>query len=120
MTREMTCILCPMGCRLKVMQELDGKVLVFGNTCKRGEQYGIQELAAPMRVVTSSVRVHGSRLPLCPVKTKGQLPKASIAQALEEIRQIQVEAPITIGQVLLPDVAGSGISIVATANRDSA
>ena len=118
MTKNMTCILCPMGCRLTVKQEADGAVHVAGNSCKRGEQYGIQELTAPMRVVTSSVRVRGGQLPLCPVKSRGQLPKARIAEALKAIRTIQIEAPVKIGQVLLEDVVGTGVPIVATANRD--
>ena len=55
--REMICINCPMGCPLTVTQDDDGKITVTGNTCKRGEAYGITEMTAPKRVVTSIVRV---------------------------------------------------------------
>ena len=69
--KEYTCIVCPMGCPLKVELE-DGKVLkVTGNTCPRGEKYAITESTAPRRVLTSTVRVTGGHLPLCPVRTKG-------------------------------------------------
>lgn len=113
---EMTCILCPMGCRLLVSQDEAG-VHVRGNTCARGAQYGEQEWKSPMRVVTSSARVDGAALPLCPVKTLGQVPKGSIGQVLGEIRRLRVAAPVCIGQVLIPDAAGTGVSVVATANR---
>lgn len=114
---EMTCILCPIGCRLTVSKD-EGGVTVKGNGCKRGEQYGAQELLSPMRVVTSSVRVDGAELPLCPVKTVGQVPKASIDQVICEIRKARAKPPLKIGQVIIPDVAGTGVSVVATANRN--
>lgn len=112
----MVCILCPMGCRLTVTRQEDGEVSVQGNTCKRGQAYGVQELLNPMRVVTSSVRLNGGRHPLCSVKTKGQVPKASIPQVLEAIRVARAQAPVHIGQVILEDVAGTGVPLVATSN----
>ena len=36
------CIMCPMGCSLTI-EEIDGQVVVKGNTCKRGEIYGKEE-----------------------------------------------------------------------------
>lgn len=116
MKREMTCILCPMGCRLEVTQDEAGAIFVTGNTCKRGAQYGEQEFLSPMRVVTSSVRVAGGARPLCSVKTAGQVPKQAIGRVLGEIRSAIMPAPVAIGQVLLRDVAGTGVNLVATSN----
>ena len=116
MTREMTCIICPMGCRLTA--EIEGEAIrVRGNTCKRGETYAVQEVTCPMRTVTSLIAVEGAALPLCPVKTRAQVPKEKIGEVLAQLRGARVKAPVKIGQVLIADVAGTGVDIVATANR---
>ena len=116
MTRELTCIICPMGCRLTA--EIDGeRITVSGNTCKRGEAYALQEITCPMRTVTSLIAVDGAALPLCPVKTARQVPKAKIGEVLAALRTARANAPIRVGQVLIADVAGTGVDIVATANR---
>ncbi len=114
-TKEMICIRCPLGCHLKVERE-GANFRVSGNTCKRGEEYGEQEMRCPMRVVTSSVRVSGGVRPVCAVRTAASVPKASIAQVLREIAFIRPQAPVVIGQVLAEDVAGTGVRLVAAAN----
>ena len=114
-TMEMTCIRCPMGCRLTVTQEGDS-FTVTGNTCRRGEEYGIQEMRCPMRTVTSSVRVTGGRRPVCSVKTAQNVPKADIEAVLEVIRTLKLEAPVAIGDVVCANIAGTGVDLVATAN----
>lgn len=116
--KEMTCIRCPMGCRLSVAYDGDNYT-VTGNTCKRGEEYGIQELRRPMRVVTSSVRVKGGVRPVCAVKTAQPVPKSAVREILHAIAALQPEAPITIGQVLDDNIAGVGAALVATANNRS-
>lgn len=115
-TREITCIACPMGCRLSVWQDENGKVNVQNHSCKRGVAYGIQEFTAPMRMVTSSVYVQGGQRRLCAVKTNENLPKEKIADVLHALRDVQVQAPVYIGQVILKDVAGALVDVVATAN----
>jgi len=35
---------------------------------------------------------------------------------MEEIRKMEVSAPVSIGDVIIPDCAGTGVSIVATRN----
>ena len=80
-TREMTCIGCPMGCRLSVKREGD-EITVTCNTCPRGDKYARQEFTNPMRTVTSSVFVRGGKMPLCSVKTRDTISKASIPEAL--------------------------------------
>lgn len=115
--RNLTCIVCPMGCRMTV-SEVDGQLRVTGNTCPRGEKYAIQEVTLPTRVITSSVKLTGGALPLCPVKTAAPVPKAMIPQCLAAIRAIHAAAPVRIGQVLADDLAGTGVALVATANRE--
>ena len=114
-TQEMICIRCPLGCRLTVTQDGDN-ITVTGNTCRRGMEYGIQEMRCPMRVVTSSVRVTGGQRPVCSVKTADAVPKASIPDVLEALRSVHVAAPVRIGDVIVPDIAGTGVDLVATAN----
>lgn len=114
-TKEMICICCPMGCRLRAVRE-EGAVSVTGFTCKRGEAYGIQEMTCPMRTVTSSVRVTGGVRPVCSVKTAAQVPKEAIGRVLEAIRVMQVDAPVHIGDVLAENIAETGAKLVATAN----
>ncbi|HCD45485.1 MAG TPA: NAD(FAD)-dependent dehydrogenase [Lachnoclostridium sp.] len=113
--REMICIRCPLGCPLTVRMEGD-QVEVTGNSCSRGEEYGKKEVLSPTRVVTSSVRVMGGDLEMVPVKTKEDIPKDKIFACMEEIRKMEVSAPVSIGDVIIPDCAGKGVSIVATRN----
>ena len=112
---KMICINCPKGCELEVTQAEDGTVTVTGHTCPRGETYGRSELVNPTRMVTGLVRVAGMRKPL-PVKTKTAIPKGKIDATLFALHQATVQLPVKIGDVIIPDVAGTGVDIVATAN----
>lgn len=113
MKRELICIVCPQGCHLTVTEE-NGSYTVTGNTCKRGEAYGVKEVTAPRRVITSTVKLAGGRLPRMPVKTNGDIPKELIFQCMEEINHITVTAPVKAGQVVLPNVLDTGVDVVAT------
>lgn len=113
--KELICIRCPLGCNLTA--ELDGKgevQNVSGNTCPRGAEYAKKELTSPTRMVTSTVPVVGGDQPRVPVKTADDIPKDKIVACMEAIRSLTVNAPVTCGQVLLSDAAGTGISIIAT------
>lgn len=113
--RIITCIGCPMGCQLTAQVE-DGKLAsVTGYTCKRGKEYAEHEVTAPTRMVTSVLAVEGSPVPLC-VKTAQAIPKALIKDCLSEIRRAHPALPIAIGDVIVPDVCGTGVNVVATRN----
>lgn len=113
--RELICICCPLGCPLTV--KADGEnTSVTGNTCSRGAEYGKKEVLSPTRVVTSSVPVTGGEIEMVSVKTKQDIPKNRIFACMEEIRKTRVSAPVRIGDVVIPDCAGTGISVVATKN----
>lgn len=114
-TRELTCICCPLGCALTVTIDGD-RIDVTGNSCSRGAEYGRKEVLSPTRVVTSSVHVMGGEIDMVPVKTKQDIPKDKIFACMKEIRKITAEAPVAIGDVLIPDCAGTGVAIVATRN----
>ncbi len=113
--RQLTCIGCPMGCALTVEMDDDGYVWsVTGNTCKRGENYGKKEVTNPTRIVTTTVRVNGGEMGAVPVKTKWDIPKDKIFDCVEELKNIVLTAPVHLGDVVLKDVAGTGVPVVAT------
>ncbi len=112
MKRELTCIVCPIGCALTV--ELDGGkvVSVSGNTCPRGKAYAVDECIAPKRTLTTTVRCEGGEL-LC-VKTATPIPKEKVHDAMKIINNAHPHLPISIGDVIIEDVYGS--KVVATKN----
>lgn len=112
---ELTCISCPLGCPLKVEADSDGNVLsVTGNTCKRGEAYGRKEVTAPTRTVTSTVRLLGGSMPVVPVRTREDIPKGKIFDVMEAVRRASAQAPVHIGDVIIADIAGTGVDLIAT------
>lgn len=114
--RELTCIGCPLGCAVTVVLE-DGEILsVKGNTCKQGEIYARKEVTHPTRIVTSTVRVEGGSAPMVSVKTKTDIPKDKIFDCVDALKTVVVQAPVSIGDVILKNVAGTGVDIVATKN----
>ena len=117
---ELTCIGCPMGCPLIVTMEDGAVASVTGNTCPRGDAYARKEVTAPTRIVTSTVKVTGGTLPAVSVKTAGDIPKGKIFDCVRALKDVAVPAPVSIGQVIVPDVAGTGVAIVATKNIDKA
>lgn len=111
---ELTCINCPMGCPLVVTMENGEVVSVTGNTCKRGEIYGRKEVTNPTRIVTSSVEVEGGEVNRVSVKTKEDIPKGKIFDCARALKGVCVKSPVHIGDVVLKDVAGTGVDVIAT------
>lgn len=114
--KNLICINCPLGCMLTVA--MDGKeiVSVAGNTCRRGDTYARKELTNPTRIVTSTVRVLGGSESMVSVKTKEDIPKGKVLECVRALKDVVVPAPVKIGDVILEDAAGTGVSIVATKN----
>ena len=112
--RELTCIVCPRGCQLKV--ELDGdKILgVSGNICKRGEAYAVSECTSPTRTVTTTVRCASGKV--VSVKTSAPVPKAKVFDVMREINSTTAPDGIKIGDVIIKNVAGTDSDILATSN----
>ena len=118
--RKLTCIGCPMGCPLTVVMNGKEVVSVTGNTCKRGDVYARKEVTDPTRIVTSTVRVSGGSIPMVSVKTKEDIPKDKIFECVRALKGIQVPAPVHIGDIILKNVADTGVDIVATKNVEYA
>ena len=113
MKKAITCIVCPRGCAMTA-EILDGKITVTGNTCPRGEKHAIAELTAPVRTLTTTIRVANREDTMVPVKSAAPVPKGSMFELMSCIRALRVNAPIAIGEVLLR--TPEGISFVATAS----
>ena len=108
--KELTCIVCPRGCRLTIDDDLN----VTGNFCPRGAIYAKDELTNPKRMITSIVRVKNRDNTMVSVKTSTSIPKAKIFDVLKEIEKVKVEAPTHIGQIVIKDVLGTGSDIIIT------
>ncbi len=119
-TRELICINCPLGCGLTVTLKDKEVVKVEGNTCPKGEAYGKKEVTDPTRIVTSTVRVSGGVLPVVSVKTASDIPKGKIMDCAEALKSVQVQAPVAAGDVVLENVCGTGVSVIATKNVSAA
>ncbi len=113
---QLICIGCPVGCLITVKRNQDGSLDITGNTCKKGEAYARSEMTAPVRTVTSIIRVNGGEGKVIPVKTAQEVPKGKIADCMKEIRQRMVQAPVKVGDVLIENIAGTGIDVIATGN----
>lgn len=111
---ELTCINCPLGCALTVASENGSVLSVTGNTCQRGEAYARAEITAPTRIVTTSVPVAAGSCPMVSVKTASAIPKDKIFDCISALKNVTATAPIAIGDVILQNVAGTGIDMVAT------
>lgn len=109
-----TCICCPLGCRIEVALDENGQVSeVSGYTCKRGADYAAQEAAAPERMVTAVLCVSGCLEPVS-VKTQRPVPKAAMKDVLAAVAALRLDAPVAAGDVLIEDVCGTGVAVVAT------
>ncbi len=109
--KELICIVCPNGCHLKVDEE--NGYAVTGNKCDRGVEYGKTELCNPVRVVTSTVKLTSAYSSRLPVKTSAPIPKSLVFDAMNVIDDLTVSAPVSVGQVLVNDLLGTGVSLVA-------
>ena len=114
-TKKYTCVVCPEGCSITVESGDGGEVLsVSGNRCPRGEKYVRSEAVCPVRTITTTVGVRGGSAVVCPVRTAEPVPKAKMQEIMAVLRAMTVPAPVRAGQVLIPDVCGTGVSVVAT------
>ena len=110
-TKKLTCICCPLGCSIEADMQA-----VRGNGCPNGEKYAHTELTAPVRTLTSTVALVNSKsgMRLAPVRSSEPIPKDQLFDCMKEIANISVSAPVRIGDTVLQNAAGTGISIIIT------
>ncbi|MGE5615215.1 MAG: DUF1667 domain-containing protein [Bacillota bacterium] len=119
MEKEMICIVCPKGCILRVNAPAGAAVThadVLGNKCKRGAVYAVNECTNPVRVLTTTVKIDGGRLPMAPVKSSRPLPKGLLFDCMKVINACTAAAPLKVGDIVIKDILGTGIDIISTSN----
>jgi len=109
-----TCIVCPIGCEIKLKVK-EGKIeAMSGNKCSQGIEYAKQEYYNPQRVLTTTVRVKEGKLPLVPVRTDRPISKRMLKKCMRYLAKIEVRAPIRLGQVIIRNVLNTGANVVST------
>lgn len=111
--RNMTCIICPMGCSITVKMEGEKITEITGNTCKRGAAYAESEVCHPERTLTTTMLCEDGQM--LSVKTDRPIPKAELMACMDQVNAHTAALPVSIGDILIRDVFGS--NIVATENK---
>ncbi|MGV8146731.1 MAG: DUF1667 domain-containing protein [Alkaliphilus sp.] len=118
--REIICITCPVGCKLKVELKTqkkcgpEDKLIIEGNLCEKGIEFAKNEITNPKRVICSTVRTTFKELPRLPVRTDGEISKELIFALMKEINMVVVAYPVECGDVVLKNALNTGINIIAT------
>jgi len=116
--RKVTCIVCPLGCEATVTIQ-NGKIIKIENLeCPRGKDYVLKEIEAPTRDFFTTIRVRGAGVPVCPVRATQPVPKEKLLDCSKELAKIALDAPIKIGDVIVKNLLGLGIDIIATRNLE--
>jgi CxxC motif-containing protein len=113
--RKLTCIVCPSGCSIDVNQDVD-PWSIAGNLCPRGIHFARKELTNPTRTVCSTARTSSATVRCLPVRTRGEVPLASVRSVMSEISRLVVDRETRTGDTLIENVAGTGVAVVATAD----
>lgn len=116
-SKELTCIVCPRGCKLTVKQ-IEDEFQVSGNFCKRGIDYGIKEVVNPVRKVTSTVRISGAKYKRLPVITDQEISKGEMFRVMEELNKVTIEAPIKYGDIIIKNILDTDVNIIASRSME--
>ncbi|MGI6117571.1 MAG: DUF1667 domain-containing protein [Bilifractor sp.] len=118
MKKQIICTVCPNGCRIDAEGTEDKIISLTGNKCKRGEVYATNEFFHPVRILTTTMKTTSKEHPLIPVRSKEPIPKEKMMDAMKEIRKTVAKTPIHTYDVLIEDICGTGIPIVATGDLE--
>lgn len=114
MTKDIICTVCPTGCTIHVEGENGSITNIEGFSCPRGKIYAENEFISPVRILTSTAKVQNSKTPLVAVRSKTPVPKDKLFDCMDEIRKLNLKAPIKRGDVLIENICGTGVDIVAS------
>ena len=114
MKKEIICTVCPRGCHIQVEGEGEQILSVEGQGCKRGLEYASAEFAHPVRILTTTVKLAGQNSDLLPVRSSKPLPKEKLFECMDVIRATVVNLPVSRYDVIIQDICGCGVDIVAT------
>ena len=113
MKKDIVCIICPQSCHLTV-EEINGNLLVTGNECKRGERHGIKEYTNPERILTTTIAIKNGTQVRLPVISEDEIRKDLILDCLEVLYDLNVDAPIEFGEVIVNNICNTGINIISS------
>jgi CxxC motif-containing protein len=117
MTAEKThfvCVVCPIGCEIDVVHDGSKIISMEGNKCEKSTEFVSQELIEPMRILTTTIRIEGSRWPVIPVRTDKAVPKRLFPQVMKRLRRITLQAPVNMLDVVARNVLRTGANVIAT------
>jgi CxxC motif-containing protein len=112
--KHFTCVTCPIGCEIDVELQDSDVVSMEGTKCTKGKEFESQELDEPMRILTTTIRIKGAKWAMLPVRTDRPIPKRLLFRVIEELTDIERRAPVKMSDVIVRDIAGTGVNIVAT------
>jgi CxxC motif-containing protein len=112
--KHFVCVVCPVGCEIDVVHEGSRVVSMEGNRCEKSEEFVRQELIEPMRILTTTVRIQGSRWLVMPVRTDRAVPKRLFPRIMKRLRRIQLQAPVNMLDVVVSDVLRTGTNVIAS------
>lgn len=115
--KTITCIRCPLGCSLTVAKPAEqnmSEFIITGNKCLRGKKYATEEMVAPKRTITSTVKISGSAYPVIPIKTSQPIPKEKIFAIMHILAKFSAAAPVYINDVIIHNIANTEVDIIAT------
>jgi CxxC motif-containing protein len=117
---NLICIVCPVGCRLTLVKDdtAEKGYVIEGNNCARGIKYGIDELTNPTRMIPTTVRIKNGLLNRLPVRTQSPVPKELIFECMKVINDVEVNAPVKLGDVIVENILDTGVNIIATRSMD--
>lgn len=116
MKKEITCTVCPIGCNIIVEGEGENITSINGYQCNRGLEYGKNEFAHPVRILTTTVKVENSSTPLLSVRSNKPIPKELIMDCMEIIKEVKITPPVNSKKVIISNICNSGADIIATAS----
>lgn len=118
MESKITCIICPIGCEMTIHHKEGIITNIEGHQCKKGIGYAKEELLNPVRTLTTTVKVDRGIIPLVSVRTNKPIPKEKLFQVMDAVAEIEVHAPVMIGDILVKNLLGLDAHLIATKNVD--
>jgi len=117
--REFICVTCPVGCSIQAEVEGDKLISIRGHACQRGEAFVREELTAPRRMLTTTVRVRNGRLPLVPVRSSGPVPKGLMFEIARVLRDVELQAPVEEHQIVVENILDCGMDIITSRRMEA-
>ena len=111
---DLVCINCPLSCALELYEEGGEVKEVKGAECKIGQRYAVEEFSNPRRILTTTIKAAGGLVPMLPVRSAEPIPRALLKDAVVMLARVVAEAPVAVGQVIYPNILGTGIDVIAS------